>query len=87
MAQSKLDRRLCRIRIFIKILGHDENLSKIARKKYVRTANLKMPSGKVEIGLDESKSCLYGVVLDQTTKRIGIQHLGDIKTLLDEENK
>ena len=23
---------------------------------------------------------------DQTTKRIGIQHLGDIKTLLDEEN-
>lgn len=24
---------------------------------------------------------------DQTTKRIGIQHLGDIKTLLDEENK
>ena len=42
---------------------------------------------KVEIGLDESKSCLYGVVLDQTTKRIGIQHLGDIKTLLDEENK
>lgn len=71
----------------LKILGHDENLSKIARKKYVRTANLKMPSGKVEIGLDESKSCLYGVVLDQTTKRIGIQHLGDIKTLLDEENK
>ena len=67
----------------LKILGHDENLSKIARKKYVRTANLKMPSGKV----DESKSCLYGVVLDQTTKRIGIQHLGDIKTLLDEENK
>ena len=62
----------------LKILGHDENLSKIARKKYVRTANLKMPSGKVEIGLDESKSCLYGVVLDQTTKRIGIQHLGDI---------
>ena len=58
----------------LKILGHDE-------------ANLKMPSGKVEIGLDESKSCLYGVVLDQTTKRIGIQHLGDIKTLLDEENK
>lgn len=45
----------------LKILGHDENLSKIARKKYVRTANLKMPSGKVEIGLDESKSCLYGV--------------------------
>jgi hypothetical protein len=44
----------------LKILGHDENLSKIARKKYVRTANLKMPSGKVEIGLDESKSCLYG---------------------------
>ena len=43
----------------LKILGHDENLSKIARKKYVRTANLKMPSGKVEIGLDESKSCLY----------------------------
>ena len=40
----------------LKILGHDENLSKIARKKYVRTANLKM-------------------------------HLGDIKTLLDEENK
>lgn len=38
----------------LKILGHDENLSKIARKKYVRTANLKMPSGKVEIGLDES---------------------------------
>lgn len=71
----------------LKILGHDENLSKNARKKYVRTANLKMPSGKVEIGLDESKSCLYGVVLDQTTKRIGIQHLGDIKTLLDEENK
>lgn len=34
----------------LKILGHDENLSKIARKKYVRTANLKMPSGKVEIG-------------------------------------
>ena len=33
----------------LKILGHDENLSKIARKKYVRTANLKMPSGKVEI--------------------------------------
>ena len=53
----------------------------------MRSANLKMPSGKVEIGLDESKSCLYGVVLDQTTKRIGIQHLGDIKTLLDEENK
>lgn len=24
----------------LKILGHDENLSKIARKKYVRTANL-----------------------------------------------
>ena len=44
-------------------------------------------NGKVEIGLDESKSCLYGVVLDQTTKRIGIQHLGHIKTLLDEENK
>lgn len=79
MAQSVQD--------YSKILGHDENLSKIARKKYVRTANLKMPSGKVEIGLDESKSCLYGVVLDQTTKRIGIQHLGDIKTLLDEENK
>ena len=72
----------------LKILGHDENLSKNCKeKKYVRTANLKMPSGKVEIGLDESKSCLYGVVLDQTTKRIGIQHLGDIKTLLDEENK
>lgn len=52
----------------LKILGHDENLSKIARKKYVRTANLKMPSGKVEIGLDESKSCLYGVVFDQATK-------------------
>lgn len=46
-----------------------------------------MPSGKVEIGLDESKSCLYGVVFDQATKRIGIQYLGDIKTLLDEENK
>ena len=71
----------------LKILGHDENLSKIARKKYVRTANLKMPSGKVEIGLDESKSCLYGVIFDQATKRIGIQYLGDIKTLLDEENK
>lgn len=26
------------------------------KKKYVRTANLKMPSGKVEIGLDESKA-------------------------------
>ena len=69
------------------VVRRGDNLSKIARKKYVRTANLKMPSGKVEIGLDESKSCLYGVVLDQTTKRIGIQHLGDIKTLLDEENK
>lgn len=41
----------------------------------------------MEHTIDESKSCLYGVVFDQATKRIGIQHLGDIKTLLDEENK
>lgn len=94
--QSNIAQKNMQDMLQLKILGHDENLSKIARKKYVRTANLKMPSGtanlkmpsgKVEIGLDESKSCLYGVVLDQATKRIGIQHLGDIKTLLDEENK
>lgn len=85
--QSNIVQKNMQDMLQLKILGHDENLSKIARKKYVRTANLKMPSGKVEIGLDESKSCLYGVVLDQATKRIGIQHLGDIKTLLDEENK
>lgn len=85
--QSNIAQKNMQDMLQLKILGHDENLSKIARKKYVRTANLKMPSGKVEIGLDESKSCLYGVVFDQATKRIGIQHLGDIKTLLDEENK
>lgn len=55
----------------LKILGHDENLSKIARKKYVRTANLKMPSGKVEIGLDESKklSLWSGIGSNNETNR------------------
>ena len=38
---------------------------KIARKKCEN--KLKRPSGKVEIGLDESKSCLYADGIDQTT--------------------
>ena len=71
----------------LKILEHNENLSKIARKEYKKTVSLEIPSEDVEIGLDESKNDLYGLVWDQDTRQMGIQHLCDIKTLLDEENK
>ena len=74
--QFLLHKKIMQKTIHLKILDHDEKISKLARKEYEKEHAL---FGRLEIGIDESTDELYGLEWEQEIDQVNICHLCNVK--------